>query len=330
MGEKILTVLDILNLSPSNSAESLELKCISGQKGLGRRVYCTEFNRPGLTLSGFFEGFIPGRIQVFGNGEVAYLRKLEAENNYDTIERFFSNEIPCCIFTYGNCPPDFFLKISEKKGCAVLQTPLTSSEFITRGVMVFSNLLAEHKIMHGVLVTVFGVGVLILGESGIGKSETALELIERGHRLVADDAIDIYMSGGGTLVGTGANPIIGYHMEIRGLGIINIVRLYGVSAICAQCELQLIVQLSEWNSDNNYDRLGIDESSKNILGMEVPMVNIPVRPGRNIPIIIETAAKTERLKSMGVNSAKDFNKHVLNWIETNSTKAMYHGYEDFY
>ena len=330
MGEKILTVLDILNLSPANPSESLELRCVSGQKGLGRRVYGTEFNRPGLTLSGFFEGFIPGRIQVFGNGEVAYLRKLEAENQTDTIERFFSNEIPCCIFTYGNEPPKFFTDIAERKGCAVLLTPLSSSEFITRGVMVFSNLLAEHKIVHGVLVTVFGVGVLILGESGIGKSETALELIERGHRLVADDSIDIYMSGSGTLVGTGANPIIGYHMEIRGLGIINIVRLYGVSAICAQCELQLIVQLSEWNSDNNYDRLGLDESTKNILGIEVPLVNIPVRPGRNIPIIIETAAKNERLKSMGVNSAKDFNKHVLNWIETNSTKAMYHGYEDFY
>lgn len=175
---------------------------------------------------------------------------------------------------------------------------------------------------------VFGLGILLLGDSGVGKSETALELIERGHRLVADDVVEIRCLNGNNLQGCGANKLIGHHMEIRGLGIINITQLYGVGSVLDQNEVQLIVKLEEWDANKVYDRLGTEEKSMDILGVSVPMLEIPVKPGRNIPIIIETAAMNERLKSMGYFSAKEFNKNVLRWIETDNAKSAYYGKED--
>ena len=184
--------------------------------------------------------------------------------------------------------------------------------------------------MHGVLVEVFGVGIILIGDSGVGKSETALELIERGHRLVADDIVEIRCVNGNSVLGKGANKIISHHMEIRGLGIINIEQLYGVGAIREQKEVQLVVKLEEWDTNKIYDRLGTKQNTMELLGVKIPLLEIPVKPGRNVPIIIETAAMNERLKSMGYNSARDFNQNVLNWIENGQAQSVYDGSDDSY
>jgi len=177
-------------------------------------------------------------------------------------------------------------------------------------------------------VEVFGLGILILGDSGVGKSETALELIYLGHRLVADDVVEILCVNGNVLMGTGPNKIIAHHMEIRGIGISNITHLFGVRAIRDRKEIELVVKLEEWDSRKNYDRIGIEEQYVEFLGVKVPVMEIPVKPGRNIPRIIETAAMNERLKKMGYNTAREFNQNILRWLESDTAKAVYFGNED--
>lgn len=329
MADKKFTVLDLLDLELSGH-DALDLKCIAGRRGLPRAITVPEINRPGLALSGFYESFASKRVQVFGRGETAYLQKLNRENNVEALKSFFRPDMPCCVFTYNLEPTEDFRKIAEESCCPILQTSLTSNEFSDRIMRVFSNTFAPHKTMHGVLVEVYGIGILLNGHSGVGKSETALELVERGHRLVADDIIEVRCVNGNILLGRGANTMISHHMEIRGLGIINISQLYGVGAIRDQKEVQLIVQLEDWDSSKAYDRLGTDQKYKELLGVKVPVIEIPVRPGRNLPIIIEAAAMNERLKNMGYNSAKEFNQNILKWIETGEAQRVYNGNDDSY
>ena len=329
MADKKFTVLDLLDLELSGH-DALELKCIAGRRGLPRAITIPEINRPGLALSGFFESFASKRVQVFGRGETAYLQKLNRENNSSSLKDFFRADMPCCVFTYNLEPTEDFRRIAEDNCCPLLQTGLTSNEFSDRIMRVFSNTFAPHKTMHGVLVEVYGIGILLNGHSGVGKSETALELVERGHRLVADDIIEVRCVNGNILLGRGSNTMISHHMEIRGLGIINISQLYGVGAIRNQKEVQLIVQLEDWDSNKAYDRLGTEQKYKELLGVKVPVIEIPVRPGRNLPIIIEAAAMNERLKNMGYNSAKEFNQNILKWIETGEAQRVYNGNDDSY
>ncbi|MBO4759581.1 MAG: HPr kinase/phosphorylase [Spirochaetaceae bacterium] len=329
MADKRFTVLDLLDLDLKGH-NSLNLHCVCGRRGLTRELTVPEINRPGLALSGFFESFGAQRVQLLGRGEVAYLAKLISENNLQTLTQLFSYEIPCCIFTHNLAPDPHVIELAEEAGCAILQTDLSSTEFSSRLLRVFSNIFAQHKTMHGVLVEVYGLGILIMGDSGVGKSETALELVERGHRLVADDIVEIRCVNGNTILGQGANRVISHHMEIRGLGIINISQLYGIGAIREQKEVQLVVKLEEWNSAKVYDRLGTQQLSMDLLGVKIPLLEIPVKPGRNVPIIIETAAMNERLKAMGYFSAREFNQNVLKWIETDAAQAAYYGSDDSY
>jgi len=329
MVNKNFTVLDLLDLELKGH-NSLDLKCVSGQRGLSRKITIADVNRLGLALSGFYESFAPQRVQLFGRGENAYLVKVIEEKKLDTIRQLFSYSIPCCVFTHGFVPPIDFTNISEDSGCPVLSTNLESTEFSTRLLRAFSDIFAPRKSMHGVFVEVYGLGILILGSSGVGKSETALELIERGHRLVADDIVEIRCVNGNMVLGKGPNKMISHHMEIRGLGIINIQQLYGVGAIREQKQVQLVVKLEEWDSQKVYDRLGTQEITMDLLGVKVPMLEIPVKPGRNIPIILETAAMNERLKSMGYFSAREFNQNVLKWIESTEAESTYYGNDDIY
>jgi len=329
MAEKKITVLDLLDLELSGH-DTLNLKCIAGRRGLPRAITIPEINRPGLALSGFYEAFSSNRVQVFGRGEVAYLQKLHKENNIENIKNFFTSQMPCCVFTHNLEPTEDFRKVAEENCCSLLQTDLSSTEFSNRILRVFSNIFAPHQTLHGVLIEVYGIGILLNGHSGVGKSETALELVERGHRLVADDIVEVRCVNGNTLLGRGANRMISHHMEIRGLGIINIAQLYGVGAIRDQKEVQMIVELSDWDSNKAYDRLGTDQKYKELLGVKIPVIEIPVRPGRNLPIIIEAAAMNERLKNMGYNSAEEFNQNVLKWIETGDARSAYKGYDDSY
>ena len=329
MAEKKFTVLDLIELQLSGH-DTLNLKCIAGRRGLPRAITVPEINRPGLALSGFYDCFGANRVQLFGRGETAYLEKLHNEHNLETIRTFFDNQIPCCIFAYGLEPTADFREIAEANCCAILQTDLPSTEFTNRLTRVFSNTFAPKKTLHGVLVEVYGIGIFLNGHSGVGKSETALELVERGHRLVADDIVEIRCVNGNILLGRGANTLISHHMEIRGLGIINVSQLYGVGAIRDQKEVQLFVKLEDWDASKAYDRLGTEQNYKEVLGVKVPELIIPVRPGRNLPIIIEAAAMNERLKNMGYNSARDFNQNVLKWIETGEAKSAYGGNDDNY
>lgn len=329
MPDKKFTVLDLLDLELSGH-DILNLKCIGGRRGLPRAITVPQINRPGLALSGFYESFAGNRVQIFGRGETAYLQKLHKEENVESVKKFFTRDMPCCVFTYNLEPTEDFRQIAEENCCPILQTDLPSTEFSSRITRVFSNIFAPHKTLHGVMVEVYGIGILLNGHSGVGKSETALELVERGHRLVADDIIDIRCVNGNILLGRGANTMISHHMEIRGLGIINISQLYGVGAIRDQKEVQLIVQLEDWDASKSYDRLGTEQKYMELLGVKVPIIEIPVKPGRNLPIIIEAAAMNERLKNMGYNSAKEFNQNVLKWIETGSAQSVYNGNDDSY
>jgi HPr kinase/phosphorylase len=327
MANRRFTVLDLIDIDLKEH-NSLNLRCIGGRKGLTREISIPDLNRPMGAIMGFYEDFAYQRIQLLGRGEVSYLRRLEAKGETQTIREMFSHPLPCCIFTHDLYPQQAFFEIAEAAQCPILQTDLGSADFSTRLTRILSEIFAPRQSIHGVLVEVFGLGILILGDSGVGKSETALELIHRGHRLVADDVVDIHCVNGNILMGTGANKIIGHHMEIRGLGIINITHLFGVKAIRDRKEIQLVVLLEEWDSAKTYDRLGTEEKVMKLLGVSIPSLEIPVKPGRNIPIIIETAAMNERLKSMGYNAAKEFNKNILKWIESDAARSVFFGHDN--
>ena len=319
---KTLTVLDLLDLDLKEH-NALELKCLAGRKGLIREITVPELNRPGLPLNDFYENFAEQRIQLIGRGEYAFLKKLYKEKKTETIEKLFTFTYPCCVFSHNLKPDKAFLEIAEKTNTPVLITSLSSSEISVRLMRQLSNYFAPQQTVHGVLVEVAGSGVLIQGDSGVGKSETALELIERGHRLVADDAVVIKCVEGNNLIGSGTNKVIGHHMEIRGLGIINISHIFGVGAIRDEKRIDFAVQLEEWDSNQSYDRIGSSEISIDILGVKVPYLKIPVKPGRNIPIIIETAALNERLKQKGQYSAREFNKNIIQWLESENARKIY-------
>ena len=327
MADRTFTVLDLIDLDLKEH-NSLNLRCIGGRKGLNREIEIPDINRPMGAIMGFFEDFACQRIQLFGRGEVSYLRRLEESGETRTIQELFSHPMPCCIFTHNLSPHREFFEIADVAQCPILQTDLGSADFSSRVLRILSEIFAPRQSIHGVLVEVYGLGILILGDSGVGKSETALELVMRGHRLVADDVVDIHCVNGNILMGVGANKIIGHHMEIRGLGIINITHLFGVRAIRNRKEVQLVVMLETWDSSKAYDRLGTEEQTMEILGVGIPKLEIPVKPGRNIPIIIETAAMNERLKSMGYNAAKEFNKNILKWIESDTSRSVYFGHDD--
>jgi HPr kinase/phosphorylase len=327
MSDRKFTVLDLLDLDLKDH-NALELICIGGRTGLTREISIPDLNRPGLALSGFFDSFAYNRIQIYGRGEVAYLRKMEADSNVQNLRQMFTYSIPCCIFTHNLVPNEAFFREAEGARCPILQTALPTAEFSARLMRVLSDIYAPRQSIHGVLVEVYGLGILILGDSGVGKSETALELIKMGHRLVADDMVEIRCVSGNILMGSGANRIIAHHMEIRGLGIINLTHLFGVGAIRDKKQIQLVVKLEEWDSKKNYDRIGMDEKHMELLGVNIPQIEIPVKPGRNVPVIIATAAMNERLKKMGYNAAREFNKNILKWIESDSARSVYFGSED--
>ncbi|MCL2193875.1 MAG: HPr(Ser) kinase/phosphatase [Treponema sp.] len=316
------TVLDLIKIDLKEH-NSLNLQCIGGRKGLSKEITVPDLNRPIGALMGYYEDLASNRIQLFGRGESSYLRRLERNDDLQHVQTLFSYQMPCCIFTHGMFPGRRFYEIAEEAQCPILQTNLGTTDFSSRLLRVLAEIFAPHQSIHGVLVEVFGLGILLLGESGVGKSETALELIHRGHRLVADDVVDMHCVNGNMLMGKGTNRVIGHHMEIRGLGIINIPRMFGVRAIRDKIEVQLVVMLETWDSEKSYDRLGTDEQLMEFLGVGIPKLEIPVKPGRNIPIIIETAAMNEKLKSLGYNAAKEFKRSILKWNESDASRPAF-------
>lgn len=296
----------------------LGLSLIAGREGLNRRIATTDPNRPGLALTGYTQYFHERSVQVFGKQEISYLEGLGPRLRKRFIDKIFRYNFPCSVITWSIPPPKEVVDCSNLYNIPLLGTSMPTTRFIVALTHYLEGRFASQTTLHGGLTDVYGVGILILGKSGVGKSECALELIERGHRLVADDVIEIRCIGG-ILIGRSAK-LIQHHMEIRGLGIINIRDLFGAGAICPQKQIELVVNLEEWQKDKEYDRLGLDEGTMEILGISVPKLIIPVRPGRNMAVIVEVAAMNYRLKEAGHFSAREFNLELLNWIRESKGK----------
>lgn len=263
-----------------------------------------EVNRPGLQLMNFYEYFNPERIQILGKMEFAYLSTRSEAERTDIISKLFATHIPALIITRGLECFQEIITLAEKEGIPVLRSKDSTSNFVA-ALIAFLNLnLAPRITRHGVLIEIYGEGVLILGESGVGKSETAIELVKRGHRLVADDAVEIRKVSNISLVGTSPDNIR-HFLELRGIGIINARRLFGVGAVKVTEKIDLVVELELWNPEKLYDRMGIDNEYVSILGVNVPSATIPVKPGRNLAVILEVAAMNNRQKKMGYNAAHE-------------------------
>ena len=281
---------------------------------MNNEIISYEVDRPGMALFGYFKDFAFERIQIFGKGEGNYVLTLAKENRLDIFEELFKYKMPLCIFTYNLNPPESFIKIAEKNNVCVIISELKTMDMIRNIENLIEEELIESHTVHGGLVEVFGVGVLILGKSGVGKSEATLELISKGHRLISDDTVEFKKLNDGRIIGR-KNEFIKHNMEVRGIGVVDISRLSGMSAIRDKKRLDLVIELENWNDDEQYDRMGLEEKTYNILNTEIPYIKIPVRSGRNICILIETAAKNFRLKEMGYNSAKELNKNLIAQIE---------------
>lgn len=283
----------------------LDLELLAGAGGLQNLVNVPRIQKPGLALAGYTTNLHPDRIQVLGSTELTYLAQLDRTTAATNLKALCALGISCFIITKGQEPPAMLLRETEAQGVPLLRTHHQSSVFIS----LITKFLEEHLLpsttLHGVLVDVLGVGVLLMGKSGIGKSECGLDLVLRGHRLVADDVVKVRLKLPAVLFGEGMD-LLHYHMEIRGLGIINIKHLFGVAAIRERKKIDLVVELLEWEAGQEYDRLGIDEQKYAVLGVEVPLLRIPVRPGRNMTTIVEVAARNQLLKEMGYHSAHEF------------------------
>lgn len=277
---------------------------------LGRAVTDPAVHKLGLALTGIAFAVDPGQVQLMGGSEIAYLQMLDLAERNEVIAKFLSFDFPCLVIARGLSPPRELARALADKGIPCLGSDLDTSDLIRRLTRALDERLAPRISFHGVLVDVLGIGVLILGQSGIGKSETALDLVLHGHRLVADDIVEISRRGNNSLVGK-ASEMIQFHMEIRGLGIINILDLFGISATRDRKKVDLVIELVEWEEGKDFDRLGLDEETYPILGVEVSHLTIPVRPGRNVSSIVEVAARNQLLKQRGRNSARDFQKRLL-------------------
>ncbi|WP_425447091.1 HPr(Ser) kinase/phosphatase [Dethiothermospora halolimnae] len=289
--------------------EDLKLEVIYQSSNLDIEITKSDLNRPGIQLSGYFDNFPYERIQIIGNVEWSYLSTLSKEKREERLEKLFSYPIPAVLVTRNLEIYSQMIKFAKKYNRPILRVDMPTTKFINKLINYLDDLLAPQITTHGVLVEVFGMGVLILGKSGVGKSETALELIKRGHRLVADDAVEIKKVQEDILKGTSPEAIR-HLIEIRGIGIIDIKRLYGVGAIKRWEAIDLVVELEHWNEEKEYDRLGLDEEYIEILGTKLPKVMVPVKPGRNLAMIIEVAARNNRQKQLGYNAAEELDKKL--------------------
>ncbi len=269
------------------------------------KVWNYNISRPSLQLMDFYDYFDPDRIQIIGIAETEYLRTLPEAEWLRLVDKLFSQKIPALVLCHGLVPDEIIIDLARRHDVTLLETELDTSEFVAQVTGTLRTFLAERQTEHGVLVQVHGEGLLIQGESGIGKSEVALELIKRGHRLVADDAVELRRMGRTRLIGS-APEMIRYLMELRGLGIIDVRRLFGVGAVLPVCDVNLVVSFVRWDEAADYDRLGISEESVTFLNVTVPKVTIPVAPARNLAIILEVAALNHREKMLGHNTAKSF------------------------
>ncbi len=310
---------DIPSVKLSKLIKKMQLKNKTPQidtKGIF--VHLPDVNRPALQLTGFFEDFDNERIQIMGHVEHSYLQTLSEEERIGRYQQLLSKDIPCLIFCQGIEPEKDLLEIALKYSVPILLSDQTTSSFMAEVIRWLKVKLAPCIVIHGVLVDVFGVGVLITGESGIGKSEAALELIKRGHRLVTDDAVEIRKVSDATLIGT-APGVTKYFIELRGIGIIDVKTLFGVESVKETQQIDMVIKLEDWDKAKEYDRVGMEDEYIEYLGNKVVCHSLPVRPGRNLAVIVESAAVNYRQKKMGYNAARELYKRIQeNMMRDNS------------
>ena len=290
--------------------DEFKLELLRGGEGYENTpIVIEDVNRPGLQLTGFFDHFDPQRIELLGLVECTYLGGISPQARRDAFDKLFSYPIPALIITRSLEPYPECLEMAEKYDRTILRTSETTSSFMSGLIGFLNNSLAPRITRHGVLLEIYGEGVLLLGESGIGKSETAIELVKRGHRLIADDAVDIKRTENKLLVGT-APALIRHYIELRGIGVVDVRQLFGMGAVKEQQEIDLIINLEHWRNDKIYDRLGVENLYTEVLDVQIPTLTVPVQPGRNLAVIIEVAAMNNRHKKMGYNAALAFTQQI--------------------
>jgi HPr kinase/phosphorylase len=301
----------------------LDIAVVAGFAGMGRLITVPRIQKPGLALTGWREQLHDERLLILGGTEIEYLSEIGEDAAASGVATMMATHPAAVVVCRGLAPPAALLTACEQDGVPLLVTPLVTADFIVRVTGWLQDRMAVHTSLHGVLLDVLGIGILLLGKSGIGKSETALDLVVRGHRLVADDIVHIRQKGN-IVYGSGSG-IIRHHMEIRGLGIINVKDLFGISAVREAKKIELVIELVEWDEEDEYDRLGLDERHYEILGTSLALLKVPVRPGRNIATVIEVAARNQLLKLQGVHSAREFQERLNRAIADARPEAGFDG-----
>ncbi|WP_125573286.1 HPr(Ser) kinase/phosphatase [Levilactobacillus huananensis] len=306
-----VTVADLVKVT--------RLEVYSGEEDLDREITTSDISRPGLELTGYFNYYPAKRIQLLGITETSFAKGMSHEKLLDVMQKMCQPETPAFVVSTQLDPPEELKQATKEAHIPLLETKLTTSRILSNMTNFLDGKLAERQSVHGVLVDIYGVGVMITGDSGVGKSETALELVKRGHRLIADDRVEVYQQDEQTLVGT-APAILSHLLEIRGIGIIDVMNLFGAGAVRSETDIDLIVHLELWHDDNHFDRLGNNTESQRFFDVEVPKITIPVKTGRNLAIIIEAAAMNFRARSMGYDATQVFDDNLNRLIKQNSDK----------
>ncbi len=298
----------------SNVQSRLSLEIVNGTYSFRKIIKEGDVNRPALALAGFTKVFTYDRIQILGNTEMRFIESMNLSERRDALQTVLNFDLPCIIITDNNAVPPELVEIANQRGITVFRTPLKTTQFTHLLGDFLDEKFAPTTTVHGSLVDVYGVGLLFTGRSGIGKSEIALDLVERGHRLVADDIVQISRKAAGVLIGQGSE-MLKYHMEIRGLGIIDVRSIFGIRATRPQKRIEVEIHLEEWDNAEDYERIGVDENYTKILDVEIPFVKLPIFPGKNITVIAEVVAMSQLLKVAGVNMARDFDERLRRKIQ---------------
>jgi HPr kinase/phosphorylase len=290
-------------LRHADALTGFDLRVVAGERGLERRITIAAIQKTGLALAGFEHYLHPGRVLVFGDSELSYLASLDPAARVGAVRRVLHHDLPCILLTRGGVPLPELVAEGDAAGVPILSTNLATPVAITRLSMLLEDRLAPRDVVHGVLLDILGLGVLIVGESGIGKSECALDLVVRGHRLVADDAVEVRRRAEAVLIGT-CPELTRHHMEVRGIGVISIRDMFGVASTRRSKRVEFVVQFERWDPTQDYERLGLDDAYYEILGVPVPTVRVPVAPGRNLAILVEVAARNQLLRARGQHAAR--------------------------
>lgn len=304
----------MIKVRTNDLIERFDLELVAGKDGVHREIVSSDISRPGIEIAGYFKHYPKERLQLLGMTELSFLEDLKPEVIENRMAQLCTDVTPGIVITRGLDVPEALINAANDAGVPVMRSPHKTTRVISRLTTFLESRFAPKTAVHGVLVDVYGIGVLITGKSGIGKSETALELIKRGHRLVADDNVEIRQEDYDTLIGN-PPPLIEHLLEIRGLGIINVMTLFGAGAVRNFKRISMVVHLETWDSEKQYDRLGLDVDTIKIMDVTLPKSTIPVRPGRNVSVIIEVAAMNFRLKRMGINTAEEFSQRLTSVIE---------------